>query len=613
MLRASGLRYLIPFSVVAVAVMLVPQLALPQPIGGIVTMAIVVIAAWFGGLGPALLICPLILASSRLNEDKSWVLTQKEMVAFGVISVITTAVGLAGQYRRQFKTVGREHAQKLRDQARALSLAHILFCDLKHKVTEWNEGAEQMFGWTREVALGRNLHELLKSQLPRPLEEIHSDLYQWGQWQGEVVHHHKDGAPLVISAHWILFRDENGKAIGIAKIMNDVSELRRAEEAVREADHRKDVFLAMLAHELRNPLAPIRLGLEMMKMAKDEPETLEEIRSTMERQTQQLVTLVDDLLDVSRITRGKLELRKSRVKLEDAIQSALEASRSFIEEAGHQLHVTAIDPRISLDADPNRLAQVFSNLLNNAAKFTAKGGVIELKAERQGSDVLVSVQDNGIGIAKDMLEHIFEMFAQVASPDGVGSQGLGIGLTLVKSLVEMHGGRVEVHSDGPMTGSTFTVRLPILVDVQENGKVPTVSHSETSLTPRRRVLVVDDNLAAVKLLSMVVQSLGNDVRTAYNGQEAIDVAAAFLPEVVLMDLGMPRMNGFEAARHIREQPWGQNMLLVALSGWGQEDDKRKTKEAGFDHHLTKPAEPAELRRLLASAARNQGSASPVEK
>ncbi len=461
-----------------------------------------------------------------------------------------------------------------------------------------------MFGWTHAETVGQHLHELLKTQFPCPLDQIHSELYQWGQWQGEVIHHHKNGSTLIIQTHWILCRDEKGTATGIAEILNDVSELRQAEEAVREADRRKDVFLAMLAHELRNPLAPIRLGLEMMKLAKDEPETLEEIRGTMERQTQQLVTLVDDLLDVSRITRGKLELRKCRVKLADVIQSAREASRSFIEEAGHQLKVTGIDPRIHLTADPNRLAQVFSNLLNNAAKFTTKGGLIELKADRQGSDVLISVKDNGIGIPAEMLDRIFEMFAQLETSDGGSSQGLGIGLTLVKSLVEMHGGLIEVKSDGPTKGSEFTVRLPILVEVRDNGKPPSASPTQLAATGGRRVLVVDDNQAAVKLLSMVIQSMGNEVQTAYNGQEAVEVAATFLPEVVLMDLGMPKMNGYDAAQHIRKQSWGQNMLLVALSGWGQEDDKRRTKEAGFDHHLTKPAEPAEIRRLLAEPSRS---------
>ena len=317
------------------------------------------------------------------------------------------------------------------------------------------------------------------------------------------------------------------------------------------------------------------------------------------------MTLVDDLLDVSRITRGKLELRKSRVPLAEIMRSAVEASRPFIEESDHELDAAVPDRQIRLEADPNRLAQVFANLLNNAAKYTARGGRIEFKAERQDPDVVVTVKDNGIGIPADKLEDIFEMFSQIKSSEGSANPGLGIGLTLVKSLVEMHKGRIEVSSAGPQTGSEFRVFLPMLVEPAENTSKPE-SNGNGQAKPaglRRKVLVVDDNLAAVHLLSRVIESLGNDVRTAGDGKEAIEVAARLSAGTRLMDLGMPRMNGFDAARHIRRQTWGQDMLLVALSGWGQEDDKRRTKEAGFDHHLTKPADPSELRRLLAHPER----------
>lgn len=376
-------------------------------------------------------------------------------------------------------------------------------------------------------------------------------------------------------------------------------QLRELAARLSDADRRKDEFLATLAHELRNPLAPIRSGLEVMKLAKDDPATMEEIRCTMERQTQQLMMLVDDLLDVSRISKGKLELRKCRVKLADVVQSAVEASRPFMVESNHELTVSLPEQPLYLNADPNRLAQVFSNLLNNSTKYTPAGGRIKLSAEQQRGVVIVSVEDNGLGIPAEMLDNIFEMFTQIDRPQEKGYTGLGIGLSLVKSLVEMHDGRIEVRSQGSGAGSVFSVRLPVLPE--SSSEQPTPSHADASATKtsiKRKVLVVDDNKAAATMLSMVVKMLGNEVRKAHDGKEGIEVAEEFLPDMILMDIGMPRMNGYEAARHIRLQAWSSGMMLVALTGWGQEEDKIRTKDAGFDHHLVKPAEPAAIQNLL---------------
>jgi len=374
-------------------------------------------------------------------------------------------------------------------------------------------------------------------------------------------------------------------------------ELQLVAARLSEADRRKDEFLATLAHELRNPLAPIRTGLEIMRLSQNDPETIEEIRVTMERQTQQLIALVDDLLDVSRITTGKLELRKCRVKLSDVIQSALESSQPFIVESGHELTVSKIEEEVYLEADPNRLVQVLSNLLNNSTKYTPEGGDIELAAVRQGSEVVLTVSDNGIGIPPDMLDHIFEMFAQIDRPEEKGYTGLGIGLSLVKSLVEMHDGRVEVHSDGPGQGSAFRVFLPVLEPAVDS-ELAAQSNSVSSSSGKLKVLVVDDNNAAATMLSIVVKMLGNEVMTAHDGQEAIDTGMQFRPHVILMDIGMPILNGYEAARRIRQLPWGENIQLIALTGWGQEEDRARTRDAGFDHHLVKPAEPSELQELL---------------
>ncbi len=338
-----------------------------------------------------------------------------------------------------------------------------------------------------------------------------------------------------------------------------------------------------------------------MKLAKDDPVRMEEIRLTMERQTRQLITLVDDLLDVSRITRGKLELRKCRVRVSEVLRSAVEASQPYLDEARHELIFTAPDKSLSLEADPNRLAQVVSNLLTNAAKYTPEGGRVWLSAEPKGDQLRISVRDNGIGIPAEMQSRIFEMFAQIESPMDKGNAGLGIGLTLVKSLVDMHGGVVEVRSEGRHRGSEFIVRLPL----QDMASASSPSNHEPPVTTtpkaQRKVLIVDDNQDAARLLSLIVKMLGNEVRVAGNGEEALKVAAEFVPEVILMDIGMPRMNGYEAARRIRQEPWGRSMMLVALTGWGQDEDKQKTREAGFDVHLVKPAEPAELQILLEKA------------
>jgi len=380
------------------------------------------------------------------------------------------------------------------------------------------------------------------------------------------------------------------------------NDLRKVAADLSEANHRKNEFLATLAHELRNPLAPIRTGLELIRMAVHDPVVVEDTRSMMERQTQQMVRLIDDLLDLSRITQGKLNLRKARVELAAVLHNAVDAIRPFIAEAGHRLLVDLPDEPILLDGDPNRLAQVFSNLLSNAAKYTKDGGTIRLTAAVEDGVTVVTVQDDGIGIPAEMQHRIFEMFAQIDRAIEAGYTGLGIGLTLVKRIVELHDGSISVRSEGTNRGSEFTVRLPLAPAVPP----PSVAHAAADLNekPRaRRVLVVDDNKAAAEMLAKVLKIMGNDVRLAYDGLEAIQSAEEFRPNLVLMDLGMPKCNGFEAARQIRERSWSENLTLVALTGWGQDEDKQRSIEAGFDYHLTKPAEPAAIQQLLAKSER----------
>jgi PAS domain S-box-containing protein len=402
--------------------------------------------------------------------------------------------------------------------------------------------------------------------------------------------------------HWVIdaalprFADD-GQFLGFIGSVIDITDRKTIEEELREADRRKDEFLAVLAHELRNPLAPIRTGLELMRLAGDDQTAIEEVRTTMERQSQQMVRLIDDLLDVSRITRGAVELRKSRVELAAVVESAVETSRPLIEEMGHKLEVTIPKQPIVLEADPTRLAQVISNLLNNAAKYMQRGGTIRVHAERIDGAAVISVTDTGIGIPANMIERIFDMFTQVDGSLERSHGGLGIGLTLVKRLVEMHGGTVEAHSAGVNQGSEFVVRLPAVVGLLT--EAPSTDRVGQAAGAKRRILVVDDNENAAKVLGMLLTALGNDVRTTFDGFTAIELAETFLPEIILLDIGMPKLNGYETARRIREQPWGKNMVLAALTGWGQEEDKRRTREAGFDHHFVKPVEPAILQKLLA--------------
>jgi len=374
--------------------------------------------------------------------------------------------------------------------------------------------------------------------------------------------------------------------------------LRLAEQALREADRKKDEFLATLAHELRNPLAPIRNGLQVIKLAGNDAAAVELSRSMMERQLEQMVRLVDDLMDVSRISRGKIELRRQRVQLTAVVGSAVEASRPLIEQMRHKLTITLPKDPVVVDADSTRLAQVFMNLLNNAAKYSDRPGHIQLAATRQGSEVVVSVKDTGIGIAAGQLPRLFDLFSQVDRSSERSQGGLGIGLHLVKQLVDMHGGLVEARSEGLGKGSEFVVHLPIAVEEQH---VPQNSDDtiKADRPSRFRILVVDDNEDAASSLTLVLELMGNDVRTAYDGSEAIAAAGEFLPHVVLLDIGLPKMNGYEACREMRKQAWGKHMVLIAVTGWGQNDAKRQSEEAGFDRHMVKPVDPRALRELLA--------------
>ncbi len=396
----------------------------------------------------------------------------------------------------------------------------------------------------------------------------------------------------------------------------DVNDLRVAEElatraavavenanlyrALREEDERKTEFLAVLAHELRNPLAPLRNGLQIMQLACNQPEAVEQARGMMERQLQHLSRLVDDLLDLSRVSRGRIELRKERIALAAVVASAVETCDPILKQDHHTLIVAQPEEPLYVDGDKTRLAQALSNLLNNAAKYSDPGSQIHLSVRRADSEAILSVKDTGMGIPAEMLPRIFDMFTQVDRSLEKSQGGLGIGLTIVKRLIQMHGGRVEAHSEGYGKGSEFILRLPLVASPVRESRTDAQDPHPTPSTPRHRILVVDDHTDAANSMAMMLQMMGNEVQTAQDGLAGVAAAETFRPDLILLDIGMPRLNGYDACRRIREQPWGKKMVIVALTGWGQEEDKRRSQEAGFDSHLIKPVEPAALEKLLAT-------------
>jgi signal transduction histidine kinase/ActR/RegA family two-component response regulator len=416
----------------------------------------------------------------------------------------------------------------------------------------------------------------------------------------EIVIERPDGSRVTVLAHANPIHDDSGRLVGAVNVLVDITQRKRDEIALAESHKHKDEFLATLAHELRNPLAPIRNAVHFLKLKGSLEPDVQMARDLIDRQVENLVRLVDDLLDVSRINSNRLELRKERVNLRNVIDTAVETSRPLIEAQGHQLDVTLPPSPISVHADSVRLSQAIANLLNNAAKYTEPGGRICLKAERQGSDAVVSVRDNGIGIPAKMLPHIFEMFTQSQRSLNRSQGGLGIGLALVRRLVEMHGGSVEAKSAGPDTGSEFILRFPVMLEA-DNAQVNLRPDSELA-GGALRILVVDDNPDVATSLAMMLKMVGNEVRIANDGLEGLRAADEFRPAVVLLDIGLPKINGYEAARQIRQHEWGKQMVLIALTGWGQDEDRRHSTEAGFNHHLVKPIKLAPLLKLLARAA-----------
>ena len=609
-LRRDALALIVVVVAVALRTWLEPVM---EKQGPVLFLGAILVGAWVGGIGPAI-ICLVLLhfvhgygfrtPKGLLDPTPSSIITTGGYYLVGITVGVLSQMRATAQRRardQQLEAVSqREH---LRTTLSCMADG-VLVTDVNGRITLMNPTAEMMTEWTLADSEGKPWWEIfaMRGQDVRDCSERPIDRVLH---EGHVVHERtpqiltsRTGHAIPIAYSAAPVQDPDGITKGVVLIFRDESERQRTELALRNADRRKDEFLATLAHELRNPLAPISMGLELLELSADDRQAVDDIRSMMRRQTQHMVRLIDDLLDVSRITRGKLELRRSQVELADVVRNAIEATRPLMDEARHQLIVHLPNKDLLLYADANRLTQILTNLLNNAAKYTPREGRIELTAEHTGSEVIVTVSDSGIGIPNEKIDCVFDMFAQVNESSESGHTGLGIGLTLVKRLVEMHGGSVEVQSRGRNLGTTFRVLLPALPEppVAVNG-APLDCHVLPSIV-KRRILVVDDNADALESLSRMVTLMGNDVHQAHDGLEAIEVTRTFQPDIVLMDLGMPNLNGYEAARRIRKEPWGRDLTLVATTGWGQDEDRRRTAEAGFDCHLVKPIAIDSLREVL---------------
>jgi two-component system CheB/CheR fusion protein len=483
----------------------------------------------------------------------------------------------------------------------------------------------------RFTGAARQLMHLLPTDVGRPVGDIRAiaDIENFDTMVSDVIEHgqiserefcDRDGRwrTLRVSP----YRTLDNRIEGAVVLMVDIDQIRRDKESLRQttvalehADRQKDQFLAILAHELRNPIAPLKNAVEILRMTGDDPATIAQVREVMDRQIRQLSGIVDDLIDISRIVEGKIDLKIRRTRFDEIVRTAVDTSRTFIEACRHELVVELPKEAVYLDADPVRVSQVVANLLNNAAKFTPSGGRIFLSARAASEEGLpgsgfavIRVRDTGVGIASESAARIFEMFEQGSIPEH-GIAGLGVGLTLVRSLVHMHGGTIEARSEGPGTGSEFIVRLPLAdLEVPEpGGRLEPVTSAELNGPADERILVVDDNRDQADSLAALLRLNGHDVRVSYDGEDALRAAADFRPDVILLDLGLPKISGYQVAERITHDPRSNHPLLIAQTGWGQERDRERSRKAGFQHHLVKPVEVAEVLEILARARkRNRG-------
>jgi len=512
---------------------------------------------------------------------------------------------------------GQKTARELAEKARLLDLSNdaIIVRDMEGQIRYWNHGAAELYGWSREEALGQISHVLLQTKFVTPIEELTEVLHRTGRWVGELIHTRRDGQRITVHARKTMDYDADGNPAAVLENLTDITERRaledalaaRAEELAR-ADRSKDEFLAMLAHELRNPLAPLRNAAEILQTVNATGHERKRAQQIIGRQIDNMSRMIDDLLDVSRITEGKIELRKKPVPLEAILTAATSLVRADCAARHQDLAVSMPAEPVFLHADATRLEQVFNNLLGNACKYSGDGCHITLSAERAAGveppEVIVRVRDDGAGIAPELLPRVFDLFVQATRALDRAHGGLGIGLTLVSRLVKLHGGSVEAHSEGLGQGSEFVVHLPILRRPPPPAPLPPPVARETS----RRILIVDDNTDSAGSMAMLQTRRGHVTRTAFTGPDALTAAAEFLPDVVLLDIGLPGMDGYEVARHLRAMPALAGVFLIAMTGYASPEDLLAAKQAGFDEHLVKPVDLDTLSEWLRSRVRSLPSA-----
>lgn len=551
-----------------------------------------------------------IAADKGRVSDEGWRL-RKDGSRFWTSTVITALRDDAGNLaaylkitrdlseKRRYEESLRESEERFRLLVDGVEEYAIFTLDPTGHVSSWNRGAQMIKGYQASEILGSHFSRFYTPEAliqDKPGWELEM-AKRFGSVEDEGWRVRKDGSRFWANVVITALRDKQGTLRGFAKVTRDMSERRKVEE-LQAADRQKDQFLALLAHELRNPLAPIRTALDILRQPNATPAATGQAREIAERQLRHMSRLLDDLLDVSRIREGQVGLREEIVDLDTTLRAAGQAALPFIQERSHQLTIDYPKSPIFVRGDPVRLEQVVGNLLNNAAKYTDPGGQIRLSAQRTNGEAVIRVKDTGIGIDPLMIPRVFDLFVQAERRTELSSGGVGIGLSLVKKLVELHGGRVEVFSAGVGRGSEFIVMLPAADRPAASGRARVEPERTARARSPLRILLVDDNADSADGLGMLLEMQGHDVRVAYDGATALETAKTFRPQVAMLDIGMPLMDGYELARRLHAAPETSETLLVAMTGWGQEEDQRKGREAGFAHHLLKPFEPSTVEKLL---------------
>ena len=581
----------------------------------------VTLSAWYGGLNPGLLSTVLgsaIAVYLFVPPHYSFRITDPRMatglvfffVSGVIISLVCDALHQALRRVELSEAEAVKHLKAIEGRDQALKVAqeqlHVITDSMSALVTRCTPDLK--YAWvskpyadwlqrSRDEIVGARIAEIIGPAAFSTLLPYYQSALKGETVRLELEIDFRTIGPRWVNAVYTPTFGPDGKPSGWVGVVIDIDEQKRSEEALRVTDRRKDTFLAVLAHELRNPLAPMRNALAILKRSDANSTLNEQARTTIERQLSHMVRLVDDLLDLSRINSDKLELQRQPVALAEVISQAVETVRPMISEAGHELAIDLPQELMQLDADTVRLSQAFSNLLNNACKYTNPGGRISLTATRKNGDVVVAIRDNGVGIPADLSPKIFDMFTQANQGYERKHGGLGIGLALVKRLVEMHDGKVTAGANPVGQGSEFRVTLPLLAGAK-GVEAPTYTSTVSSTEAPLRVLVVDDNKDSAESLSLLLQLLGNSVSSAYDGEQALEMANELKPDVVLLDIGLPTLSGYEVAKRIRLEPWGDTATLIAITGWGQAEDKALSRDAGFDHHLVKPVDPDALLKLI---------------